>query len=68
MDDPTSSNINNRTPIRKKIIPVGGGDDTAMVVLIDESIVKQLLIDENCWMEQIPTNEGVLLKVSRGGI
>ena len=63
----TSSNIktvphtHNKRPVWRKVFRVGD----AMVVIIDESIVELLQIDEDCWVEEIPTSEGILLKISR---
>ena len=54
---------NNRKPIWKKVIPVGD-KPPAMVVVIDESIVKELAIDEQCWLEQIRMRDGIFLHVS----
>jgi hypothetical protein len=45
-------------PILKKIIRIGDQPPT-MVVVLHESIVEQLDIDEQCWFEQIPTSEGI---------
>jgi hypothetical protein len=56
---------NNKSRIWKKVICVGGEPARTMVVIIHDSIVKQLHIDENCWFEEIPTSEGVVLKLSR---
>ena len=36
----------------------------ATVVVIHESIVHQLHIDENTWFEEIPTSQGIFLKIS----
>ncbi|MFZ0510815.1 MAG: hypothetical protein WAM14_04345 [Candidatus Nitrosopolaris sp.] len=61
-----SSNIKgfpDSNPICKKVIRVGD-QPSAMVVVLHESIVKQLHIDEECWFEEIPTSEGILLKIS----
>ena len=63
----SSSNIglpdsNNKNPIWKK--PHRISPDT-MVVAIPESIVQQLHIDDECtWFEEIPTSEGIFLKIS----
>jgi hypothetical protein len=36
------------------------------LVVIDEALVKQLSIDgKNTWVEQVPTEEGILLKIQR---
>lgn len=58
---PDSSNKN---PILKKVIPVGE-NPPAMLVVLHESIVKAFAIDQECWLEQIPTSEGILLKITR---
>ena len=66
----SSSNINgfpdsnNENSIWKKAIRVGD-QRPAIVVVIHESIVQQLHIDEQCWFEEIPTSEGILLRISR---
>lgn len=66
----SSSNIkglpdsNNNYQIWKKVIRVGD-NPPAMVVVIDESIAKQLHINENTWVEEIATSEGIFLKISR---
>jgi hypothetical protein len=63
----TSSNIktipdrHNKRPVWKKFFRVGD----AMVAIIDESIVELMQIDEDCWLQEIPTSEGILLKISR---
>lgn len=65
----SSSNIkglpdsNNNYPIWKKVIRIGD-KPPAMVVVIDESIVKELAIDEQCWLEQIRMRGGIFLRVS----
>lgn len=51
---------NNKGTIWKKLILVG---DT-MFLPIHESIIQQLHIDEQCWLEQVPTSEGIFLKIS----
>ena len=56
---------NNKSPIRKKVISVGDGEPPAMLVVLHESIVKELAIDEECWLEQILMNGGVFLRVCR---
>jgi hypothetical protein len=38
--------------------------DTTFVV-IDESLVKHLLIDDETWFEQELTEEGIVLRISR---
>jgi|SRR5215469_2657621 len=58
----TSSNIkgsNNKNPICRQPILIG---DT-MFLPIPEPIAQQLHIDEHCWLEQIPTSEGIFLKI-----
>jgi hypothetical protein len=60
----SSPDSNNKNPIWKKVICVGD-EPPAMVAVIDESIVKQLNIDEKCWLEEIPTSEGIFLRISR---
>jgi hypothetical protein len=55
--------IRNKTPIWKKVIQVGD-KSPAMVVAIDESIVKAMAIDEKCWLEQIRMRDGIFLRVS----
>jgi len=64
MNNSSSDNIKNKNPIWKKVICVGDKPPT-IVVVIDESIVKRLDIDEKCWFEEIPTIDGVVLKLSR---
>jgi hypothetical protein len=64
----SSSNIkdfpdSNKNPIWKKVICIGD-KPPAMVVVIDESIVKQLHIDEESWLEQIAISGGIFLKLS----
>ena len=34
-------------------------------VVIDESLVKRLSIDDETWFEQEPTEEGIVLRISR---
>jgi hypothetical protein len=69
MNSPPSSNINeipnssNKNPIRKKVISLGD-KPPAMLVVLHESIVKELAIDDNTWLEEILSNDGILLKVS----
>jgi len=64
-----SSNIkslpdsNNKNPIRKKVICVGD-KPSAMLIFLHESIVKELAIDDNTWLEEILIDDGILLKVS----
>jgi hypothetical protein len=53
------SDSTNKNPIWKKPILVG---DT-MFLAIAKSIVEQLQIDEHCWLEQIPTNGGIYMKI-----
>ena len=66
----TSSNINgfpdsnNENSVWKKAIRIGDQRPT-MVVVLHESIVQQLHIDEHCWFEETITSEGILLKISR---
>ncbi|MGB6533809.1 MAG: hypothetical protein WBF33_37480 [Candidatus Nitrosopolaris sp.] len=66
MNTSSSSNINrlsdshNKNPIRKKPIRVGD----MMFLAIPDSIVEKLHIDEDSWFEQIPTIEGIFLKIS----
>jgi hypothetical protein len=45
----------------KKAIRVG----PLLLVPIHAPIAKELRIDETSWLEEIPTSEGILLKVSR---
>jgi hypothetical protein len=59
----TCRDWNNKNPIRKKVISVGD-KPPAMLVMLHESIVKELAIDDNTWLEEILTNDGILLKVS----
>jgi hypothetical protein len=54
-------------PIWKKAIRIGD-QRPATVVIIDESIVQQLHINEKCWFEQIPTSQGIFLKLIEGRI
>jgi hypothetical protein len=63
MNNPSSSNINSKNPILKKVIRVGDNPH-AMVAVIDGSIATQLHIDETTWVEEILTSDGILLKVS----
>jgi hypothetical protein len=66
MNRSTSSNLNghtNSTSIFKKVIRLGNEPPTTLVFL-KESIVRQLDIDEYTSLEQIPTSQGVLLKIS----
>jgi len=64
--DTSSSNIKGfpESNPRKKVICIGG-QPPAMVVLIHDSIVKQLHIDEQCWFEEIPVSNGIFLKFSK---
>ena len=55
---------NNKNPIRKKVICLGDMP-SAMLVVLHDSIVKKLAIDEECWLEQMPLNGGIFLRVSR---
>ncbi len=63
----SSSNINdiadsnNKNIVLKKVIRVG----PLVLVPIHESIAKELRIDDNSWLEQISTSEGIFLKISR---
>jgi hypothetical protein len=59
---PTDSNNKNR--IWKKVIRVGD-KPPVMIAVLHESIAEQLCIDENTWLEQIATSEGIFLKISR---
>ncbi|MFZ0510893.1 MAG: hypothetical protein WAM14_04735 [Candidatus Nitrosopolaris sp.] len=52
---------NNENSIYHPAIRVGAN---AMVVIIDESIVQKLHINEECWFEQIPTSDGIILRIS----
>jgi hypothetical protein len=47
--------------IKKKIHRIS---DKSLIV-IDERLVKHLLIDEDSWCEQEPVAEGILLKIYR---
>jgi hypothetical protein len=49
--------------IWKKVVCVGG-KSPAMVVVLQESIVNELAIDRESWLEQIPMRDGVFLRVS----
>lgn len=71
MNTPSSYNINEipdsnnkPNPIWKKVIFVGD-KPPAMVVVIDESIAKELAIDEECWLQQIHVRDGIFMRVSR---
>jgi hypothetical protein len=56
------ANSNNKNPIWKKPHRIS---PNMMVVAIPESIVQQLHIDEQqTWFEEIPTSEGIFLKIS----
>ncbi len=64
----SSSNIglpdsNNKNPVWKKVICIGD-KPPAMVVVIDQSIVRQLHINENTWIQEIPSETGIILKIS----
>lgn len=65
----SSSNIknladsNNKNPILKKVIRFGG-QPPVMVAVIHESIIQDLHINENTWFEEIPTETGIILKIS----
>jgi len=50
------------SPICKKVVCVGG-KLPAFVVVLEEPIVKELAIDGECWLEQIPVRDGVLLRL-----
>jgi hypothetical protein len=66
MDSSSSYNINGHTssnPIFKKVIRLG--QPPTMLVFLKESIVRQFDIDEHTSVEQIPTSQGVLLKISK---
>jgi hypothetical protein len=70
MNTPSSSNINeipDSKPIWKKVIQVGN-NPPAMVVVIDESIVKEFAIDGECWLEQIRMRDGIFLRVSHDAV
>ena len=41
----------------KKVVCVGG-KSPAMLVVLEEPIVKELAIDGECWLEQIPMMDG----------
>ena len=47
--------------IKKKIHRIS---DKSLIV-IDEGLVKRLLIDEDSWCEQEPVSNGILLKIYR---
>ena len=67
----SSSNIKgfrDSKPIYKKVIRLGSDEPPAMLVLLHQSIVKDLAIDEECWLEQIPMSDGIFLRVSRGSL
>ena len=65
----SSSNIkglpdfNNNYPIRKKVIQVGD-NPRAMLVVLHEAVVEELGINEDSWVDHIPTSQG-LLKICR---
>ena len=54
----------NKNPICKKVFLIGD-NPPMMVVVLHESIAQQLRIDENTWLEEIATSEGIFLKISR---
>ncbi|MFZ0510582.1 MAG: hypothetical protein WAM14_03160 [Candidatus Nitrosopolaris sp.] len=57
-----SDSDNKENSIWKKPIRISN----MMVVVIQESIVQKLQIDEEyVWFEEIPTSEGIFLKISR---
>jgi hypothetical protein len=66
----SSSNIkgltgsNKENPIFKKAIRIGDEQPPVIVAVIHESIVQDLHINENTWFEEIPTSEGIFLKLS----
>ena len=49
------------TKIRKKIHRISDKS----IIVIDESLVKELQIDEDSWAEQEPVSDGILLKIYR---
>jgi hypothetical protein len=59
----TSSSDNINRPICKKVVCVGG-KLPAFVVVLEEPFVKELAIDQGCWLEQIAMSDGILLRVS----
>jgi hypothetical protein len=67
MGNSSSSDINTFldstqvSPVLKKPIRIS---ETMTVVPITEPIIKKLHIDEEIWFEEIPTSEGILLKIS----
>lgn len=56
-------NSNSETRIWKKVISIGG-QPPALVVVVHESIVEQLGIDEDSWVEEIPMTDGIYQKLS----
>ncbi|MGC2682225.1 MAG: hypothetical protein WA323_10180 [Candidatus Nitrosopolaris sp.] len=52
-----------KNPIWKKVIRFGD-QPPVMVAVIHESIVQDLHINENTWFEEIPTSQGIFLKIS----
>ena len=64
----SSSNIKgfrDSKPIYKKVIRLGADEPPAMLVVLHESIVAELAIDEECWLEQTRERDGIFLRVSR---
>jgi len=64
----SSSNIKgfrDSKPICKKPVIRLGDKPRLMLVVLHESIVTEFAIDEECWLEQIPMNGGVFLRVFR---
>jgi hypothetical protein len=67
-------NMNTTSPNIKRLLDSNGNSiyhhairigPNAMVVMLDESIVKKLCIDEqDTWFEQIPTSRGIFLAIS----
>jgi len=49
-------------PICKKVVCVGG-KSPAIVVVLQECIVKELALGQEYWLEQIPVRDGVLLRL-----
>jgi hypothetical protein len=58
----TSSSDNIDRPICKKVVCLGG-KSPAIVVVLHESIVQELALGQECWLEQIPVRDGVLLRL-----
>jgi len=57
----TVPRMHNKRQVWKKVFRVGD----ATVLIIDDSIVIQLDIDEECWFEEIPVRKcGTFLKIS----